>query len=227
MIKKLFFSALLLFVIFQNVYSQKISNVDFDDIKAKTTDSTSDFYYPKLLSKFFKNAKEMNIEELKMFYYGYVFTEDYNPFGPDRNEDTKMGEFFKVKDFENAALIGKSILEKDPTNLKYNYRMLTCYIKLNDSIKWKEYGYKFVLLAEPVYRSGDGLSINSALVVTRISDEYQILEDMKLSPVSQSLIGECDFLKVKQPNKLNIEGLYFNTKFSRDYLRNMIKEYNK
>jgi hypothetical protein len=97
MITKLILPVLLLFIFIQDIYPQKISNIDFDDIKVKTTDSTSEFYYPNLKKKFFNNVKEMSDEELKMFYYGNVFTEEYEPLGPDFDDETKMGDYYESK----------------------------------------------------------------------------------------------------------------------------------
>jgi hypothetical protein len=210
------------------LYSQKLSNIDFDDIKTKTTDSTSEFYYPKLYVKFNMDVIGlMSKEKLKMFYYGYVFTKDYNPMGPNPEEEKLMYNYYKKKDFENAILIGKKILEKDPTNLSYNYRTMLCYANLDDTLNLQEYTNRYVFLKETVYASGDGKSIKTAYIVTRVSDEYQILDSKKLEMESQALIGECDLLTIKQPNEKNIDKLYFNVKFSLDYLDNMIEKNNK
>lgn len=54
-----------IFVFFTNIYSQVISNIDFDEIKLKTTDSTSVFYYPKLRNQFETNIAEMKPQMLK------------------------------------------------------------------------------------------------------------------------------------------------------------------
>jgi len=77
----------ILFVFINSIYSKKISNIDFDDIKDKTTDSTSKFYYPTLLKRFSGGDTLMTKEEFKMIYYGNVFTNEYNPLGNSKDED--------------------------------------------------------------------------------------------------------------------------------------------
>ena len=220
------FILFILFIVSDNIYCQKISNIDFDDIRNKTTDSTSEFYYPKILKKFIDNDTSITKEELKYVYFGNVFTNEYNPMGDVKGEQDLLN-YYKKKDFENAVLTGEKLLEKDPTNLEYYYHLALVYNKLKDSIHMKNCLFKFVFLIETIYHSGDGLSLNTPYVVTRVSDEYQILDDKNLELKSQALIGDCDLLEFKQPNEKNIDRLYFNVKLSLDYLRNMIKNNDK
>jgi|WetSurSiteA1Bulk_404760.scaffolds.fasta_scaffold23491_3 hypothetical protein len=227
MAEKIFILFAFLFVFISNIYSQVISNIDFDQVKAKTTDSSSVFYYPKLRSQFENNVEEMNPNMLTLFYYGNVFTKEYDPLGPDANDENMMLDYYRKKDFENAILIGKKILEKDPTDLSYIHRIRLCYYYINDTLNLTNYTYRYIYLLKTIYNSGDGLSNKTAYVVTRVSDEYQILEHKKLALESQSLIGDCDVMTVKQPNDLNIKELYFNVKFSLDHLRNTMKKNNK
>ena len=227
MIEKIFMPFVFLLVFITNIYCQVISNIDFDQVKAKTTDSSSVFYYPKLRSQFENNVDEMNPQMLKLFYYGNVFTKEYNPLGPDHNDEDKMLEYYKKKDYENSILIGKKILEKDPTDLTYIHRIRLCYYHIHDTLNLTNYTTRYIYLLKTIYNSGDGLSNKTAYVVTRVSDEYQILEHKELEYESQSLVGDCDVMTVKQPNDLNIKELYFNVKFSLDYLGNMIKNNNK
>lgn len=138
-----------------------------------------------------------------------------------------MFDYYQKKDYKNSALIGKRILDKDPTNLAYIHRTRLCYYHLKDSLNLVNYTYRYIYLLKTIYASGDGLSNKTAYVVTRVSDEYQIIEDKKLELESQSLVGDCDKMSFKQPNDLNIKELFFNVKFSLDYLGNEMKKNNE
>ncbi len=228
MAKKYLLIVLFISISFSGLWAQKISNVDFDEIKGKTTDSLSEFYYPKLLQLFEKGATFLSKAKLKALYYGYVFTKDYSPYGPEKEDEDEMLKSYKKGDFKNAILAGKRILEKDPTDLIYNKRIALCYFGIKDTVNAEKYVYRYVYLENIIYESGDGKSIETAYVVTKVSDEYHIMGRKKLDMVSQELlVGDFDLIKFKIPNEENIKELYFNVKFPLEYMGKMIERSNK
>ena len=54
----------------QNKRKITVEKPDLDDIKAKTLDPSSPFYFPKLMAKYNRNDTVMTNEEYRYFYLG-------------------------------------------------------------------------------------------------------------------------------------------------------------
>ena len=61
--------------------AHRISQVDFDSIRAATADSKSPYAYAALLKRFQAADTTLTRLEFKYLYYGQVFTKQYHPYG--------------------------------------------------------------------------------------------------------------------------------------------------
>lgn len=223
---------LLLIVITAYSFGQKISNIDFDLIKSKIKDSTSTFYYPTLIDRFVRADTTLTLEEYEYIYYGNVFSENYKPYETSENEE-KFLEFYNQKKYNDAIPFGEKVLKENPINLKISFKMCVCQNSLGDKTKAKFYANRYFPLLNCIYNSGDGTSIETAYVVLKVPDEYEILADLELSSTKQALIGDTDLLtintknqKVKEGEK-KIESLYFNVSKLLDNLQQEFRKNNK
>jgi len=57
-----------------------ISKPDYKKIEKNIKDKKSTFYYEKLMRRFIASDSSMTLDEKQHLYYGYVFSDDYNPY---------------------------------------------------------------------------------------------------------------------------------------------------
>lgn len=105
--------------------------------------------------------------------------------------------------------------------------MLVCHTTLGDKKTAKTYANKYFSLLDAIYSSGDGRSIETAYVVIKVADEYELLADLKLSCTKQALIEDTDLLTISTQNQKEepkITELYFNVSKPLDYLAQEFKK---
>lgn len=129
---------LILFFTSNILFGQKILSVDFDQIKSRTQDSTSAFYYPVLIQKFLQFDTTLSDVEFYHIYYGIVFTDSYNPYGGGENEDMFITLYNQNK-FQDAIPFGQKSLIENPVNLNVLFKMLVCHHNLEDKATAKKY----------------------------------------------------------------------------------------
>lgn len=209
------------------LFGQKISNIDFDNIKSQTQDSTSIYYYPVLIQRFMQFDTTLTGKEFSMIYYGNVFTDKYNPYGSGKNVD-KFMKLYMGKKFKEAIPYGEKALADNPVNLKILFKVLVCFHSLGDKSIAKKYAKLYYGLLNEIYKSGDGKNFESAYVVTNVADEYEILADLELTSIGQALIDDTDVLTLDTTGQENsdkkIEKLYFNVSQSLNYLSREFKQ---
>ena len=212
-----------------NSYSQQISNVNFDEIKSETTDSTSAFYYSKLKKKVLISDSSLTIQDYHYMYYGYVFQPYYVPSGTS-NQKKKFLDFYEAKKYENALEAGKIEVMRNPVDLDLLLKMsISCLELGKDSLK-RVYAKIYYSLLDVIYASGNGQGLTSAFVVISVNHEYQILNDLGLKAVSQQLITDCDLLNFRKSDQEKIKGkkkvkrLFFNVRMPLLSLSNSYKD---
>lgn len=222
--------------------AQKISGIDFDLINAHTSDSTSALYYPRLIERFKALDTTLNDEEYRHIYYGNVNYEHYNPYGKSDGE-VDFTSLYSEQKFDKAIPFGKSCLEQNPVNIRVIYRMAICYLKTGENDLAKKYARQYYALINVIYSSGNGNSVETAFVVIKVADEYDVIGDMGLQSHGQALIGVTDRLTVspyeaesekeekakkkkknKKDKKENTAELYFNVQKPFEYLSKQFKK---
>ena len=205
--------------------SQKPIEIDMEDIESKTTDSLSYLYYPYLLEKYMVFDSTLTQEDFKYLYYGYVYTDMYNPYGRHEKEEEFYTLYFD-KHYNEAIPIGKEILLQYPINTKLIFKMLVCYHQLGEIEMSEKYAMLYYGLIRTIYFSGDGKSQKTAFKVINVSDEYEILSELGLQASGQALIGNCDKLSIDQKSQnvkkgeKKIKELYFDISLPFKYLNN-------
>ena len=210
-------------------YSQTISNINFDKIKSETTDTFSTNFYSLLLQRHIKADTNLIFEEINNIYYGSVFQPNYSPYGRSDSEDD-FYKYYKQKKYKKATKYGLKILEENPIDLTMLFKMLVCYNEMGNKEKAELYAFRYFSLLSCIYHSGDGKSIYNSFVVVSVSDAYEILADLQLYSVGQSLQGSTDVIKLdlkSQKSETKIEELYFNVSMPLNHLSKMFNEETK
>jgi len=209
-------------------FAQRVSKVDFDLIKAETENPESEYSYPKLLKRYLEADSTLTINDYAFIYYGNVFTKNYNPYGLS-DDDGKVMELYKKKKYKRAVSYGEKILKENPVNLRITFKMMVCYHLLDELGKAKNYARRYFPILECIYKSGNGISAETAYVVVMVADEYEILADLELSMSEQNLMGNTDVLtvniignEVEEENE-SVKNLYFNVSKPLNYLAEQFK----
>ena len=198
-----------------NIYAQDSSftKPDYDLIKSKTADKNAATYYPKLIKRYNENDTTLTSDEYRLLYYGFLYENGSSPYTIIAYDDS-VKSILQQKSLgagDTVLLIAyeKKILEQSPFSLRNLNILSYAYYKKGDPISTL-INFKIRSIAQTVLSTGDGKTVNSGYHVIAISDEYDMLELLGLQfGGSQSLIGNCDYLKVKD-NSYDIKGIYFD-----------------
>lgn len=230
MLRQKFVLITILFLYASCFYAQTIVNVNFDEIKRVTNDSSTSAYYPTLLSRLRQFDTTLTLSDFKLLYYGNVFTDNYNPYDFGSKKEDRFNELYKAGNLKEALAEGKQLFEENPVNIRLLYRMMYCC----EELKQMELGQKFANcyfgFIYSILASGNGNSIETAYVVTRVADEYSILKHLHLNNTTQALVGYTDVLTInlkqqkKVKGKKKVKELYFNVQMPFQQLSKMLKK---
>jgi hypothetical protein len=229
---KSFIFAIFIIVAVSQANSQTISNIDLDDIKEETLDSTSDYYYPTLVKRVADVTDELTDSEYTYLYYGAAFQENYSPytmFGVNGYVDDLLGE----KKYKQALEVARAEWQKKPVHLLLLERILFCFHKLHEDDSVKAYQDIYSGLLGAITRSGDGKSMESAFVTISVFHEYTLLENLGLKSTGQVLMqgnsGPVDRLILKKRGQKRKRGqkkikeIYFNVSLPLGSMNSIMK----
>ena len=167
----------------------------FNDLLAKnmpildewSTDKNHNYNYGKLLSKFHSNILEMGIDEFFMLYFGFSHDIAYSPYG---NNTSEIMDLWNNNDYDKFVTEAEAFLAKDPTHFGLYWNLSSIYAMNGNKEKQFENLFKYYGFLEGIVASGNGKNVDSAYIVIKISDEYEILNNFGYLFKSQSLITE-------------------------------------
>lgn len=214
-IKHLFAILALLCVPALAVLAKEFQRPDYNAIKLAIENEQSAYYYPRLFERYVANDTTLMRDEYKYLYYGYFFKETDSL--PEKVDELQK-EIRAVTDKDSPTveelhtLIGLSerYLKAAPFDLRTIDRIYRSYKQLGDSVTARKYYVRAARIISTILSTGDGKTEKTGYHVLEIPHEYFILSVLGLGyGGSQSLIGNCDYLKVQQ-NDENIQGVYFD-----------------
>ena len=153
---------------------------DMAKIKEASTDPASQFYFPRLMDRFFENDTSMTAEQYRYFYYGAIFQKDYDPYRPSpfENEVKQLGPTYLKRDHlspgecKRIISVAEKVLGDNPLDLRQlNYMVYAhkCLGKVNIA---NICASKLNNLLLTIASSGTGDSPESAWVVAYQTHEY-------------------------------------------------------
>jgi tetratricopeptide (TPR) repeat protein len=203
----------------EDVYSFKSSGkIIFKDIMAKnmpqldkwSKSKDNKYSYSQLLSKFYSNVLEMGIDDFFMLYYGFTSDVAYSPY---ENDISGIMELWNNEEYDKFRNEAEQLLAKDPTYFGLYWNLSGVYAMSGNKQKQFENLYKYYGFLEGIVASGTGTTPDSAYIVIKISDEYEIINNFGYMFKSQSLISEnnssYDLMTCEDPFGVETE-VYFN-----------------
>lgn len=165
-----------------------ISSSKTTELNAWVNDSEGKYYYPSLLERFKNTPEKMGFDDYFMLYYGESEQDGYSPYGASLEARTYR-EWMDTNDYEEALEKVNKALEDYPTSIDLNYYAASCYAELGELENFElaiQHYYGFAL---GILYTGDGLSFETALIVTATHDEYTIMDLIDLDVAGQSLVN--------------------------------------
>ena len=196
--KRIFYLSFLLF--FANL-SFGQSSLDLKEIERLTNDSTSDYFYPRLISDFNNQPQYFDSVKAKFLYYGKLYTKSYKMFQFSTDE-VEFNKLLNKGKYKKATPIGEKILQENPANIEILSKLNLCYKKTGLTQNADTTLNKLTLLLNTVFQSGTGKEKENAFKVVAIGDEYAIMAWLGVIGISrQSFMNEVatiDSWKVKE-----------------------------
>ena len=226
--KKLSILLILLFVVNLSSFAQKGKKPNYKKIEKEIKKKKSDFYYPKIWKKFMDADPDMSLDEKRYLYYGHIFQPSYSAYGHGSKFSDSLRTLIQIDSIDDQLLnlivsIADSVIEADAFDLRARNYQLYALEELGNELDYAKKLTQIRIIIHAILSSGDGISQKTAFYVFNISHEYFMLGVLGYDfGGSQSLIGQCDYLKVEK-NEDEIEGIYFDISPSLNSLKNMFK----
>lgn len=198
---------------------------DYSSIEKKIKDKDSPFFFKKLFDRYNAADSTLTLEERRHLYYGYSFTDKYNPYA-ESDSRKELNALLQKDNLTNAemqkviSLAGKA-LEVYPFHIRMlEYRQYFFNKLGNDADAIKESTHIEMIL-DAILSTGDGATPEKAFYVINVGNEYELLGILGFEfGGEQSLVeGRYDYLKLAK-NSYNLKGFYFDVSRSLDLLGN-------
>jgi len=187
--------------------------VDYEQIDQAISDSNSMYYYPRLLELFKSGDTTLTTMDYFHLYYGATLQEGWSSMNRFEDEETRQIMREEEPGPEALAQAEKALeayLAEEPFDLEERYQLLVVSDLLGKKDKFEVLMIQLQGLIAAIMETGDGLTVETAIHVNKVPDEYFILNIIGFEyGGEQSLVYPCDFLSVEK-NEYEVEGLYFN-----------------
>jgi hypothetical protein len=192
MIKSSFSLILIVFFSF-NTFAQvdeiEVQGISLSAIRGMIADNEGVYYYPTLIKTFQEEPKSLRKIDFLMLYYGYVFTDEYDPYAHFALEDS-LSSLNEQQKFIDALLLGDSLLAMNPVSVFGNIQKAIALSGLNREEEAQAYLEKYRILVEAFESSGRGDAYENPIVIITPKDAQAILFRYQLTELSKTLNGK-------------------------------------
>jgi hypothetical protein len=201
-------------------FKKKIFGYTLDQITLMTDDGDSKLYIDDLLFKMFNPDSTVSDFELAMGYYGFVLQPDYKP-------DKYIGLEMQVMALNNnhrwekAKRYADSLITNYPTCLMGHVELSYACNSLQDTNQAALYRNIYERLGNMIFKTGDGLSIKTAYLVTGYKD-IEVLTQMmrmKIKKRKTKTKRKSTFEIVTVFKNLEKKKIYFDTSLITEFKR--------
>lgn len=149
--------------------------VPVDTLKARA--AADGELYNALLTRFIAADTTLTVEEAALVYYGY-YDAPINRKKPALTDRLNALDSVKAGHHEAAYALLSKLIESNPVAAQNIYKAYSCAKRTGRAEEAKALLYKSLLLARVIMASGNGKTLETALCVNEISDEYFFLYDI-------------------------------------------------
>lgn len=208
-------SILLFLTLCATLSAQEIAAPDYKAIRTQIQNAKGPNYYPTLMRRYLANDTTLSMEQYRALYYGFTLQEDFVPYQSQRKELLDVRHRLTAskgspKVCPEAVQVSMSALDDNPFDLVAISTLSFAYLQLKDTVSYHLWNDKQNSLLDAILSSGDGETPESAIYVTNIEHEYEVLNRLGLRVEKDSLCNEqMEYIRVKE-NAEDIPGIYFN-----------------
>lgn len=206
----------------QNKRKITVEKPDLEDIKTKTLDPKSPFYFPKLMAKYTRNDTVMTNEEYRYFYLGYMFQEDYDPYRTSPysgvTDELRLKSSHTKEEIDTIRKYAELSLRDNPFDLRQMSFLVHVLKEKSKNMSAKIWEYRLEHLLGAIKSTGTGEDVENAWYVIYPVHEYDLVRLLGYEATDADFIEPgYDYLTV-QPDedtrrKLRdkaAKGFYFN-----------------
>lgn len=155
--------------------AQSSDNVTFIDIiKTLVCDSSSVFFYPRLLHKAQEHPGELTDYDVQYLYYGQVFKIGYSPRSMFSDDRDILEQYMNTGRKNKVIEFGTEVLKQHPVDLSALLYTSKCLAdkRLPDTTYF--FGKRYRMLLNAILSTGNGRTIDSPIIVAELWDEFII-----------------------------------------------------
>jgi hypothetical protein len=189
---------------------------DFKAIKHNVTEPSSPYFYPRLLQKYLLAETELNLEESRHLYFGFIYQPEYVPVDTSAYNsllaETISKPSFSETDHGRVLQYSDALLQEDPFNLRALNAKLLVYAQQDDSEAYKRVTRQRKAVQDAIISTGDGISDKTPFYVIKVAHEYDLLPFLGYTFGGEDRMmrnRKVNYLTLST-NRFGIERLYFN-----------------
>ena len=199
-----------------------VEKPDLDMIQRETLDPSSKFYFPKLRAKYLRNDTTMTNEEYRMFYLGYMFQEDYDPYRTSPysgvTDELRTKASHTKDEIDTIRKYAELTLRDNPFDLRQMSFLVHVLKEKRKDMSAKIWEYRLEHLLGAIKSTGTGEDPENAWYVIYPMHEYDMVRLMGYEATDADFIDPgYDYLSVtpepETEKKLKdkvAKGFYFN-----------------
>lgn len=202
-----------------------VERPDMELIKREVTDSTSKYYYPRLMARYEKNETVMTLPEYRYLYLGQLFQEDFNTYRESSHAKHIEPLYYQDKhtraELDTIITYAEMSLKDNPFDLRQLNFLTYAYRKRGKVNKANIWQYRMNHLLEAIISTGTGIDPENAWYVINPEHEYIVINFLGREADAQAFVQPYyDYITLKpQPgNEKAPDGYYFN-------IKNLLEEY--
>ena len=220
--KALLFFCFILFACAAIAQEQPFRPVNRDSVKQAVTDTALSTYYPKLFDRFQHFDTTLTLDDYRLLYYGFVFQDGYSGYPDEKKREIR--ELVGKKKYDRASELCDVALHDVPVGLTPHLLKAMVLYNMTDNDSSQLFARRYRMLRDAILSTGNGLSCNTAYKTIYVSDEYEILKNLKLESEGQSLVYPCDALHVSPSEYFEKTLIYFDTSESFIFMQQQLKD---
>ncbi|MGK4568511.1 DUF4919 domain-containing protein [Flavobacterium sp. 3HN19-14] len=194
-------------------YSQAFEKPDYKKIETEISDSTSAFFYPKLMKRLADNDISLTTDEYRYLYYGYFFQPEYssNPKPPEQEKLFKYFQYDKLNpaDYDEIIRLCTNAIKAFPFDIREMNFLSYVYQLKGDKEMAKKIAHTFQGLVSAIKSSGNGDACETGFQVLTVGHEYVLMSIWNLEVTTPVTMANCNYLMVEK-GKYKSAGIYFN-----------------
>lgn len=206
----------------QNKRKITIEKPDLEDIKQKTLDPQSVYYFPKLMAKYNRNDTVMTNDEYRYFYLGYMFQEDYDPYRVSPysgvTDDLRLKKIHSKEEIDTIRKYAELSLRDNPFDLRQMSFLVHVLKEKRKDMSAKIWEYRLEHLLGAIKSTGTGEDLENAWYVIYPVHEYDMVRLLGYEATDADFIEPgYDYLTVRPDEETRrrlrdkvAQGFYFN-----------------